>query len=44
MEKIVKVFAIWYGGYLVLEGKLTTGDLSTFILYVEKVSYEVWSL
>ncbi len=35
MKKFVKIFAIWYGGYLVLEGKLTTGDISTFILYVE---------
>ena len=44
MEKFVKVFAIWYGGYLVFEGKLTTGDISTFILYVEQVTTEVGSL
>ncbi|MDB9786676.1 ABC transporter transmembrane domain-containing protein [Bacteriovoracaceae bacterium] len=41
---IVIVFIIWYGGTLVLQKELTTGTLTSFILYVMTLSMSVGML
>ncbi len=38
------VFIVWYGGRLVIEGELTVGTLTSFLLYVITVAFSVGML
>ena len=38
------VLVLWFGARLVVEGKLTPGELSTFIIYAIYVGGEVGSI
>jgi ABC-type multidrug transport system fused ATPase/permease subunit len=38
------IFIVWYGGKLVIEGELTVGTLTSFLLYVITVAFSVGML
>jgi ATP-binding cassette subfamily B protein len=38
------VFVVWYGGKLVIEGEMTVGTLTSFLLYVMTVGFSVGML